>query len=109
MSNWIEQARDYVDASNDHDLTRIRQMLAQECVYISDGVGRHEGVDAILDMMQSFFASNPDVQWQVDNYQLQLACVEFEFVITMGDKTSRGVENIFLGRGGKIGRIEVRR
>lgn len=109
MSNWVKQARAYVDASNDHDLARIRQMLAPECVYISDGVGRHEGVDAILAMMQNFFASNPDVHWQVDDYQLRLACVEFEFIITMGDKTSNGFEKIFFGQDRKIVRIEVRR
>lgn len=109
MSDWIERAKAYVDASNHHDLPRIKAMLAETCEYVSDGVGRHDGVNAICKMMESFFSLNADVHWQVDRYQLFSDCVLFEFIITLAGKRSDGLERLFFQTDGKISRIEVRR
>ena len=106
----IARARSYVAASNDHDAARIEPMLADDCVYESSGVGRHEGLSAIVAMMRDFFAANPKVNWQPSNYRLRdEACVEFDFVIDLGDSTSEGVERLYFDGSGRISRIEVRR
>jgi hypothetical protein len=109
MVDLIEKADSYVAASNDHDIARIRAMLAPECSYRSAGVGRHDGVDAITTMMQSFFAANPDVHWQTDNYQRLPGHVVFDFVITLGGNSSSGVEEIHFDEAGDISRIVVQR
>lgn len=109
MDGLIKKAESYVAASNDHDIARIRTMLAPACCYRSAGVGRHDGVDAIMTMMQSFFAANPDVHWQVDNYQRCPSHVVFDFVITLGGNSSSGVEEIHFDGTGDISRIAVQR
>ena len=109
MDDLIRKAENYVAASNDHDIGRIRPMLAPECCYCSAGVGRHDGVDAIMAMMGSFFAANPDVHWQAKNYQQHSGHVVFDFVITLGGNSSSGVEEIDFDRAGAISRIVVQR
>ncbi len=49
MDDLIGKAEAYVATSNDHDLARIKTMLAQGCSYQSTGVGQHDGVEAIID------------------------------------------------------------
>jgi limonene-1,2-epoxide hydrolase len=109
MDELIRKAESYVAASNDHDIARIRAMLAPECSYRSAGVGQHDGVEAIVTMMQWFFAANPDVHWQVDNYQRRSGHVVFDFVITLGGNSSSGVEEIHFDETGDISRIVVQR
>lgn len=109
MNELIKKAESYVAASNDHDIPRIRPMLAPECSYRSAGVGQHDGVEAIMTMMQSFFAANPDVHWQTENYHQRSDHVVFDFVITLGTNSSSGVEEIHFDEAGKISRIVVQR
>lgn len=109
MDDLIKKADSYVAASNDHDIARIRAMLAPECSYRSAGVGRHDGVEAIMIMMQAFFAANLDVHWQTDNYQRHPGHVVFDFVITLGGISSSGVEEIHFDEVDKISRIVVQR
>jgi len=109
MNDLIRKAESYVAASNDHDVARIRPMLAPECSYRSAGVGAHDGVDTITTMMQSFFAANPDVHWQVENYRWQSDYVVFDFVITLGGNSSAGVEEIHFDEAGAISQIIVQR
>ncbi|MEO9875919.1 MAG: nuclear transport factor 2 family protein [Anderseniella sp.] len=109
MDDLIKKAESYVAASNDHDTARIKLMLASDCSYRSAGVGAHDGVEAITTMMQSFFAANPDVHWQVKGYRWQAGHVEFEFVITLGANSTAGVEEIHFDDTGAISRIVVRR
>jgi hypothetical protein len=109
MEELLRKAEAYVSASNEHNLTRIKTMLARDCSYRSAGVGRHDGVEAIISMMKSFFASNPDVRWQAENYRWLSDCVVFDFLITLGGNTSSGVEEIHFNDDGKICRIVVQR
>ena len=109
MNDMIRKAENYVTASNDHDVERIRPMLASDCSYLSAGVGVHDGVDAITTMMRSFFAANPDVHWQVEGYRWQSGHVVFDFVIILGGTSSSGVEEIHFDKAGAISRIVVRR
>jgi limonene-1,2-epoxide hydrolase len=109
MDELIRKAESYVAASNDHDIARIRLMLAPECSYRSAGVGAHDGVDAITTMMHSFFAANPDVHWQVEDYRWRSGHVVFDFVITLGGTNSSGVEEIHFDKAGAISRIVVHR
>lgn len=109
MDDLIKKAESYVAASNDHDIARIRPMLAADCSYRSAGVGAHDGVEAIATMMQSFFAANSDVHWQVEDYRWQTGHVVFDFVITLGGTSSSGVEEIHFDDTGAISRIVVRR
>jgi hypothetical protein len=109
VTGFIEKARSYVAASNDHDLGAIEAMLAADCIYRSAGVGRHDGSAAILAMMTSFFGSYPDVHWEAENYQWIADHVRFDFVITLGEDSSSGVEKIWFDGDGRISEIEVLR
>lgn len=92
----ISLAREYVDASNAHDLARIRPMFVANARYQSSGVGDHEGAETILAMMQGFFETNPDVHWAPENFSvIENNGVEFDFVITLGGNSNRGVERLF--------------
>lgn len=107
MTGLIEKAKAYVAASNDHDLVAIEAMLAPDCSYRSAGVGRHDGITAILAMMTSFFATNPDVHWDAENYRWLFDHVRFDFVITLAGNTSPGEEMIWFDSDGRITGIEV--
>lgn len=109
VTGFIEKAQAYVAASNDHDLAAIEAMLAPDCIYRSAGVGRHDGIEAILAMMTSFFASYRDVNWQAENYRWLSDHVRFDFVITLGGNSSTGEEMIWFDADGRISEIEVRR
>ncbi len=109
MDELIERAEAYVAASNDHDIARIAPMLASRCSYRSVGVGRHEGVEAIVSMMQSFFAANQDVHWQTENYRRRSNQVVFDFRISLGGNSSAGVEELHFDDAGKINKIVVQR
>ena len=109
MIEFIEKAQAYVAASNDHDLVRIEAMLAPDCIYRSGSVGRHDGIEAILAMMSSFFALYPNVHWEAKNYRWLAEHVQFDFVITLGENSSPGVEKIFFDGDGRIGQIHVQR
>lgn len=85
-------------------------MLAEECRYVSTGVGEHRGKAAILSMMEGFFSNNPDVRWDVPEYRLDgRQCVVFDFTITFGGQSGRGVEKITFTEDGEICLIEVSR
>ena len=106
----LQRAKVYVAASNAHDVSAIETMMAAECVYESSGVGRHEGAKAIIAMMRGFFAAAPDVHWQADGYRLIAGNgVAFDFVISMNEDSSNGVERLFFDDGGLINRVEVAR
>ena len=73
----------YVEASNEHNLERIRAMFAEDAVYVSSRVGAFEGRDAIIAMMDGFFARFPDVHWDVMEYREDGAgAVVFDFIMT---------------------------
>lgn len=106
----IEKTRAYVDASNHHDIARIATMLAEDAVYLSTGVGRHNGAAAILDMNKTFFGANPDVHWQTSNYRLiETGGVAFDFVISYAGTSGPGIERVFFDEHGQICRVEVER
>ena len=110
MTELLTRAQAYVAASNDHDLAAIEPMLAPDCVYQSDAVGRHDGAQAILAMMEGFFASFPDVHWQAGNYRLCARdAVEFSFVITLQGNSSPGAERLHFDGDGRVRLIEVMR
>jgi len=106
----IEKTRAYVDASNGHDIARIATMLAEDAVYLSTGVGRHDGSAAILDMNKDFFSANPDVHWETANYRaIETDGVVFDFVISYGGTSGPGVERVYFDARGQINRVEVER
>ena len=109
-----ELAGRYVQASNEHDLERIRAMFAGDAVYVSSRVGAFDGRDAILAMMDGFFARFPDVHWDVREYrEAGAGAVVFDFVMTATavDEAEaievHGVETIAFDAMGRISRIEV--
>ena len=106
----IAKAQAYVDASNQHDMARIGPMFAPDIVYVSSGVGAHEGTDAVYAMMTAFHDANPEVHWEASDYRpIGEDGVEFDFVMTMGGKKHPGVERIYFTTDGLISRIEVAR
>lgn len=106
----IAKARDYVEASNRHDMARIGPMFAAGIVYDSSGVGAHQGADAVRTMMTAFHDANPEVHWKTSGYRpIGQDGVEFDFVMTLDGKEHPGVERIFFTSEGLIRRIEVAR
>lgn len=106
----INLAQDYVAASNAHDLTRVEALFADDAIYRSSGVGQHIGVSTIIDMMRTFFEANSDVHWGASNFRhLDNRGVEFDFTITLGGKSSSGVERLYFTADNTIRLIEVER
>lgn len=110
----ISRARDYVAASNAHDLDRVEAMFAEDAEYHSTGVGSHAGRAAIRGMMERFFATYPDVRWAAEDYHLTDGNgVTFDFIMTAmpADGSDgierRGMERLFFTPDGLIRRIEV--
>lgn len=115
-SSKIELARLYVEASNEHDLERIRIMFADDAIYKSSRVGVYEGADAIIAMMTGFFARFPNVFWRVGDYREDAAGrVVFDFVMTATSATEaqseavevHGLETIVFDAIGLVSRIDV--
>jgi len=110
----IETAKAYVALSNAHGVELIRGMLEPDAEYRSANVGSFVGVDAIVAMMDGFFAAHPDVHWTVDAYRARApGRVEFDFEMTATDAATgaavrrRGTEVIGFSPAGRIARIEV--
>lgn len=103
-------ARAYVDASNDHDIDGIAALLAPDVAYRSSGVGAHDGAAKILAMNRTFFGDYPDVHWDPVNWRhIGDGGIEFDFTITLGGQSHRGVERVFVDDTGRISRVEVER
>jgi hypothetical protein len=103
-------AKAYVDASNAHDVDRIATLLDPDVAYRSSGVGAHDGAEKILAMNRTFFGDYPDVTWEPRNWrQIDDGGVEFDFTITLGGQSHRGVERVFVNDAGLITRVEVER
>ena len=106
----IEVAKVYVAASNAHDLSAIEPMLSLNCEYQSSGVGNHVGRETILSMMKKFFADNPTVRWDAENWNTeggQTAVFDFQFTLDSGSSTGR--EWITIDGNGLITQIRVAR
>ncbi|MCP5076159.1 MAG: nuclear transport factor 2 family protein [Rhodobacteraceae bacterium] len=104
----VPKAKAYVAASNAHDLNLIAQLLNEDCRYNSSGVGGYRGKAAIISMMEGFFSNNPNVHWDVPEYRLDgQLCVVFDFTISLGGQSNRGLEKISFAEDGLIAIIEV--
>lgn len=112
--NKMDHAKTYVQASNDHDLNRIEAMFAPSANYVSAGAGTHIGRTGIRAMMDGFFSTHSDLNWQTARWHEDVdgACA-FDFVMTAknmhtGEKIKRaGHERIWVDENGFITRIEV--
>ena len=112
--NAINWAKSYVTLSNAHELAKIKSLFTPDATYHSTYFGEYRGIDAIHDMMQSFFKRFSDAYWEVPEY----CCiddngVEFAFLMTATDTTSgeqvqrRGLERIYFTSTGMIKHIAV--
>ena len=108
-----ELARAYVALSNAHRVDLIRPMFADDAVYYSSAVGEYQGVEAISEMMQDFFARYPDVFWLSEDFHYASNRVSFSFSLQAIDAQSgsslqrRGIEHIDFDPQGRIKRLEV--
>ena len=103
-----DRARRYVELSNAHDADAIEPMIAADATYRSAGVGVHDGREAIMAMMRSFFADNPGIRWEVDEYRaIDGGGVEFDFTAHVGGAERPGTERIYFDAAGLIRRVEV--
>jgi len=106
----IETAKKYVEAINAHDLERIASMYAPTVIYRSSGVGQHEGIPVIMDMMRVFFTEHPKLFGDISNYRiLSPQIVTFDFSIILNGKTHTGVEHLTFDADGKIILVDVER
>ena len=114
QSEYIELAKAYVALSNAHALEFVFPMFVESAIYQSSSVGSYNGRVDIENMMTGFFASFPNVFWQVAEYRgVDKGQVEFEFVMTAttaqnGELTERiGQETIQFNNEGYISVIRV--
>ena len=109
-----ELTRAYVALSNAHRVELIRQMFAADAIYHSSAVGEFHGVDAIADMMSSFFARYPDAFWLCEHFRCAANRVSFDFSLQASDAQSgaqlqrSGIERIEFNAQGLITRLEVK-
>jgi len=109
-----ELARAYVALSNAHRVELIRPMFASDAIYHSSAVGEFEGVDAIVDMMRTFFERYPDVFWLCEHFHCEMNRVSFDFSLQASDAQSgaqlqrSGIERIEFDNQGLIIRLEVK-
>ncbi len=104
----LARARDYVEASNAHDLARIEPMFAPDAHYVSGRTGAYQGTADILAMMKGFFEQFADAAWRTDNWRVVADDgVEFTFILSAGGQDRPGTERVFFDAPGKIRRIEV--
>ena len=80
MARFFALAARYVELSNKKELTTIFKMFSPTAVYRSVGVGDHQGLPDIQQMMTSFFAARSDISWVVD--KLYIRNEDFENVVT---------------------------
>lgn len=111
----VTLAHRYVEASNAHDVERIREMVAGAISYSSSGMGEHSGREAVVDMLKDFYARFPDAHWACTDYrQLGADAAAFQYVLR-GIETGTGqvvlragLERVWFDGEGRIRRIEVR-
>lgn len=113
-NSFIERARKYVRLSNDHDLSGIKGLFADDATYHSEYFGTYQGSDAIHVMMTSFFARFPDAHWEITEYRNNKQNgAEFTFVMTGTDISTgepvrrHGLERIYFTSTGLIQHIAV--
>ena len=109
-----ELAHAYVALSNAHRLEMIKPMFATDAVYHSSAVGEFHGVDAIIDMMGTFFTRYPDAFWLCEQFRCEVNRVSFDFSLQARDAQSgeqlqrNGIERIEFDDQGLIIRLEVK-
>ena len=112
MSDAEQEARRYVELSNEHNLNMISSMFDSDLRYHSSQFGEFSGKETVMHMMKDFFTRFPDVHWEVDKYEeIEPSIVEFEFLMKGSDQEEgkqverRGRECISFGESGLI--VEV--
>jgi len=109
-----ELARAYVALSNAHRVELIGPMFAADAIYHSSAVGEFHGVDAIADMMRTFFTHYPDAFWRCEHFRCEASRVSFDFSLQASDAQSgaqmqrSGIERIEFNGQGLITRLEVK-
>lgn len=101
QTECIELVKAYVALSNAHALQYVFPMFVEFAIYQSSSVGSYNGRADIENMMTGFFASFPNVFWQVPEFRYaNEGLVEFEFVMTATNAQSgesigrKGLETI---------------
>ncbi|MGI9483087.1 MAG: nuclear transport factor 2 family protein [Hyphomicrobiales bacterium] len=111
----LHQAREYVAASNAHDLGRVEALIAEGAVYDSSSAGFHSGKAAIRQMMDQFFEAFAELHWETYDWQKD-GDDAWAFDFTMTGKNAEtgaeirrnGTERIWVGDDGLIHKVEVR-
>ena len=80
MSNAIEIAQQYVEASNCSDMETIKLMMGPSTTYSSQNTGVYLGVDQIIAMQAKFHATFVSLHWDVSEMkEVRPGVVQFEF------------------------------
>ena len=109
-----ELAHAYVALSNAHRVDLIRPMFAADAIYHSSAVGEFRGVDAIIDMMRTFFTRYADAFWLCEHFRCEENRVSFDFSLQASDTHDgvqlqrSGIERIEFNDQGLIKRLEVK-
>ena len=109
-----ELAHAYVALSNAHRVELIRPMFAADAIYHSSAVGEFQGVDAIIDMMRTFFERYQDAFWLCEHFHCEMNRVSFDFSLQASDAQSgaqlqrNGIERIEFDDQGMITRLGVK-
>ena len=102
-NRFMVLAARYVELSNKKELSTIFKMFSPTAIYRSVGVGDHQGLPDIQQMMTSFFALRSDITWVVEKLYIRDEDIEnvvtFDFTATHTDDDGnrvlrKGVETI---------------
>jgi|GEM_PF-2029233 len=117
----IDIAKHYFDLSNQGDLDAIALLFAKDATYSSAHTGLYFGREAIMAMMQEFFASYQTRRWHVNSiWEVNSSIIGFDFTFkgmqaALPDTpseaqhiTREGIEHIIVGGDCLIRHIEVR-
>ena len=106
-------AKEYFRLSNERDLNAIANMFAEDATYSSDNRGLYFGREDIMQMVQGFFGSFPELGWEIDASEEKTEhIVEIAFTFTGRDKhgqavSRQGLESLVI-QGDKIRHVDVR-
>lgn len=94
------------------DFEKLADLLADEVIYLSPGVGHYRGKLAVMRMLRDFFAKHPAAAWENARWRLEQGEILHDYRLTVPtalpeQRNRRGTERMSFNAEGLISRIQV--